>query len=534
MSLSVASHVNLDTIKNLDASKTYFLSSTTGEVKEASFWMRFKCAIGVQSARQKVANLVDAVRTTLLDSAGKMTDDTLATALQTIDRRFMVKGSDITNIVGRFTVANNEKIVKASAEKCAADAAGIAATKTAYDMYNFGYGLGNTDAITSIVKHALKPIISGELPISEDNGRKVLDDIQLKSTLADAAEKIRAEILDIMKSGKLGAEKIDKLYAKHIIDTLYNADGTRNDKTIADLKTPLQVKLDAAFRAEKGVLSKLTEQGVNPEQRLSDILGCCGDDDELKEFLIDHGLVPGLCIGGDNKPRKLAKIQEKIDGLKENLQEIRDIQIAFPGSASVLKHGLAELTGSTFPKGMLRDMAALVGGVKFTRAPRMHALMKVENLFAGMLDFSKAESDVMKKLNVRERFAQAGDAGGGGPQTQFVRTCAVGLLLSKLGPGFVSRLPNIFQGKQFQTMQSYLDQTKAQLKFDSGYADLPPGTSQALEELDLVIPTIHSIVNIDREKPMPELNTFEFEDASLDDPSYGYMLGELDSAMKVQ
>lgn len=42
--------------------------------------MRFKCWLGVSSARQKVANLVDAVRTTLLDSAGKMTDDTLAAA----------------------------------------------------------------------------------------------------------------------------------------------------------------------------------------------------------------------------------------------------------------------------------------------------------------------------------------------------------------------------------------------------------------------------------------------------------------------
>ena len=60
----MASNLNLDTIRNLDASKTYFLSSTTGQIKEASLWMRFKCAIGVQSARQKVNSLVDAVRTT--------------------------------------------------------------------------------------------------------------------------------------------------------------------------------------------------------------------------------------------------------------------------------------------------------------------------------------------------------------------------------------------------------------------------------------------------------------------------------------
>ena len=530
MSLSVASHVNLDTIKNLDASKTYFLSSTTGQVKEASFWMRFKCAIGVQSARQKVNNLVDAVRTTLLDAAGKMTDDTLATALQTIDRRFMVKGSDITNIVGRFTVANNEKIVKASAEKCAADAAGMAATKTAYEMYNSGYGFGNTDAIASIVKHALKPIISDELPITEDNGRKVLDDLQLKSTLADKAAKIRAELFDIMKSGKLGGEKIDKYYAKHIIDTLFNADGTRNDKTIADLKTPLQVKLDVAFEGDKHMKEKLLRYEIDPEKRFSEILDCCGNDDDLKEFLIDNGLVLRFCIGGDNKPRELANIQKKIAGIRENLMEIRDLQATFPGSASALKRGLAELTGDSFQQGTLRNLAAAVNKVQFTKAPRMHALMRVENIFAGMLDFRRAVEEVKTKSNIMGQFA----ANGGGPHGFAVRLCVVGLLLSKLGPGFVSRLPNLFQGKQFQKMQSYLDQIIFELRQDGKYANLPQGTYDVMLDLDTTINALYAVVNDNLEKPMPTFDSSKFEKASIDDPSYDYVLGEVDSAMKMR
>ena len=33
MPLSIASNVNIDTLRNLDSDKTYFLSSTTGQVK---------------------------------------------------------------------------------------------------------------------------------------------------------------------------------------------------------------------------------------------------------------------------------------------------------------------------------------------------------------------------------------------------------------------------------------------------------------------------------------------------------------------
>lgn len=107
MPLNVATNVNIDTLRNLEADKTYFLSSTTGQIKEASLWMRFKCAIGVQSARQKVANLVEAVRTTLLDAAGKTGDDAkLDTDIRTVSLKSMVKGSVIKDIASRFSVAN--------------------------------------------------------------------------------------------------------------------------------------------------------------------------------------------------------------------------------------------------------------------------------------------------------------------------------------------------------------------------------------------------------------------------------------------
>ncbi len=104
--------MNINTLKNLDSGKMYFLSSTTGEVKEASLWMRMKCAMGDKSARQKVANLVDAVRTSLLNAAGSTQDEKLDTAINGISLTGMVKGSDLISIAGNFSKVNAQKIVK--------------------------------------------------------------------------------------------------------------------------------------------------------------------------------------------------------------------------------------------------------------------------------------------------------------------------------------------------------------------------------------------------------------------------------------
>ena len=250
MSLSVATNVNIDTLKNLDSSKTYFLSSTTGQVKEASFWMRFKCAIGVQSARQKVANLVDAVRTPLLDAADQTDNANLTTDIKTIDRRFMVKGSAIKDIADRFSVVNANTIAKASAAKIAASSAEKFATNFSVIKFNEGvvqFNVGDGKAIASIFNHAFKEVVDGQLPMKKDlYGRSVLDRLNFANSLNKTALKVKNLILEIVRSNNLTDGVIDRHYAKHIVDTLFNKDGTRNEKTIADLKSPMQVKADAA------------------------------------------------------------------------------------------------------------------------------------------------------------------------------------------------------------------------------------------------------------------------------------------------
>ena len=241
MSLSVATNINIDTLKNLDANKTYFLSSKTGEVKEASLWMRFKCAIGVQSARQKVANLIDAVRTALLDAAGKTGGDaTLDTNINSVKRTEMVKGSIIKDIASRFSVVNADAIAKRDAAKFAARFAETFATK----FYLLKQKSVDVQVFASLLNHVFKGIIEGKLPMEDDG--KSLDGLKFRGILEDAAYRAGNLIDEVTRSGKVQGGEIDKHYAKYMVDTLFNKDGTRNDRRVTDLKTPMEVKASVA------------------------------------------------------------------------------------------------------------------------------------------------------------------------------------------------------------------------------------------------------------------------------------------------
>lgn len=50
--------ITLDTIRSLDASKTYYLANSDGEIKEATPWQKFKCLFGIGDGREKAAIVI--------------------------------------------------------------------------------------------------------------------------------------------------------------------------------------------------------------------------------------------------------------------------------------------------------------------------------------------------------------------------------------------------------------------------------------------------------------------------------------------
>ena len=71
--------LNIDTIRSLDASKTYYLANSTGQIKEAGAWQKFKCYFGIGDARQKVQKLIDQVKVALLAASHRSQPTSRAT-----------------------------------------------------------------------------------------------------------------------------------------------------------------------------------------------------------------------------------------------------------------------------------------------------------------------------------------------------------------------------------------------------------------------------------------------------------------------
>ena len=518
MSLSVASHVNLDTIKNLDASKTYFLSSTTGQVKEASLMMRFKCWLGVSSTRQKVANLVDAVRTTLLESASSTQNAALDSDIRNVGLKEMVKGSVIKDIANRFTSANAEKIVKAKAEVVLNDLA-----KTIANNVLAAYpGRANAEDLARIARHALKPMLAGDLPTKKtEDGIDVLHESKFRLGLEGNKFSLESTLVDILKSKQLDGGKLDSHYADHVIDTLYKKDGTWRGKTIADLKTPLQVKVDFAFKLnEKAGLgsfaptaySHLEEAKVNPEEKIAKILDFCGDDDELKEYVLD--IAPHLCVSSNYDIRTDDEIQKKISDIKAGLSEINNVQMRFPGSAPALKFAMKTLGASSFAKGLLKDVAATVNNHGFNIMKNLNSLSKAEDIYAGIDELRQLVGNVGKRL---------GEKIVGGPEGVFVKNAVVALAMSKLGPGFAARLPGILRGTEFGIMNKTMDTFRKEMN-GLANANLIDDESKAKNVLEDMNTTSTMLLDYCREVAGLKIDVAEVPQIDPEADSSKYML----------
>lgn len=463
MSMTVASHVNLDTLNRLDANKTYFLSSTTGQVKEASLWMRFKCAIGVSSARQKVANLVDAIKASLLTAAGQTGNATLDTDIKTIDLKSMVKGSVIKDIASRFSVANSDTIVKNDALRVAKQVGNQVATKLALQLF----GIGRTEVVGSIVQHALKPLAEDvkHLPMREvrdDNGntKTVLDREQLSLKMLTAAENAEKLIKSIANNQRLGTPNIDKHYAKHIIDTLFNKDGTRNENTVDNLKTPGQVRVDVAFKFgveenasfQHSARQTLIDHGIDPEKKVADILKLCGGDKELEELVLNK--VPELCVNSNQFLRTEAKTQAMVNNIKEALTEMREVAKDFPGCSNSLKSAVELLGSSTIPKGFFRRIANIVQDTKLDKFAKLNSTSSAFQLYEGLEQVRLLIDRMFQEIDVVKTFEGAGEEEVGGPHMNAARAITVAMALAKAGPGLTARMPNIINGTEFQKMSS--------------------------------------------------------------------------------
>lgn len=102
----MAMAISLDRICSLDANKTYYLANSTGEIKEATLWQKFKCKTGLGDGRAKVVRLAEAIKASLLDSAGQLNNETLNVSMRAdLEKAFSELQWFVVNVSGSARTA---------------------------------------------------------------------------------------------------------------------------------------------------------------------------------------------------------------------------------------------------------------------------------------------------------------------------------------------------------------------------------------------------------------------------------------------
>ena len=110
--------ISLATLSQLDASRSYYLSNTTGTIKRTGIWQWFKCVTNIGDGRAKAQRLAQAIKESLLATAGICKDAALAADISRFDNaKYSLSGTQLREIAGRFRVAHADAIAENDARR---------------------------------------------------------------------------------------------------------------------------------------------------------------------------------------------------------------------------------------------------------------------------------------------------------------------------------------------------------------------------------------------------------------------------------
>ena len=111
--------IDSQSLLTLKADKTYYIANSTGEIKEASFWQKFKCWTGFGDGRAKVRLLAEQVKAALLADGGVQNEATLDQEMSQLNLNQSLSGADLKRIATRFRADHSVNVAKADAGRFA-------------------------------------------------------------------------------------------------------------------------------------------------------------------------------------------------------------------------------------------------------------------------------------------------------------------------------------------------------------------------------------------------------------------------------
>ncbi len=386
------SGITLDTLRSLDANKSYYIANSTGQIKEAGLWQKFKCFLGVGDGRDKVQKLIDQVKVSLLTASGETDNAALSTDIENYEDNhnwsFAASGRSLAEIANRFAAANADRIASAIAGE-------IADKRIHADIKDSIRACLRREEwpvdVERYLERAAKPLVAHPPMKVLEGGRRVLDADAFEKQLKDILDGASNDLVHIANSERLGMPRFDKAYLDHVFATFYDENGARNDKTEADLRPALDVRLETA-REEAGDRPNGIDEAAYRTLARTAIEACGKDVDALNRVLIG---TRRILVTDGGQTRSPEKVREYVAGICDNFAELR---VAAKGNPAAFRAGLKALgglRGKPLSRGMVTKIAELANSVELkfvgklgpgSKGYEIHkALMELDDAFYHML-----------------------------------------------------------------------------------------------------------------------------------------------------
>ena len=219
-----------------------------------------------------------------------------------------------------------------------------------------------------------------------------------RKTIADmfgGVDRIPANVKDAMKLGDYGHGK--PLTARRI--------------TI--VKTAIeQVAANAQRWYDKAIdLLKSCNIDKKPEfaalsKTVYDAIVSCGDDVDAMEAIATS--VTGICLSGSGELRSEEAILAKIEAIKSNFRELREVTKGNDTAYQLGKGAILALRGKSMPEDAFRAMAEAAKKADVSTIRRLNAQSGPVTINRALLQFFKSYDDVLKKTGLLATFKQDG------------------------------------------------------------------------------------------------------------------------------
>lgn len=437
--------VNIENISKLQNDSSYYLSDS-GEIKKSGLLTKIKCFFNIGHSRERVSNLVNAIKNTLVNSTGGRGEADLTKEIKNIDIKRGIEGSVIKEFAQNFRAKNKDSIIKYQAERTAKELVNHAIDDL--DV-NSSSKVKKSDSLRKLLLQAVCKDYKNP-PIRQNDGHDEVDLVKLKIAVNSKLNSISRSLVDISRSDTLGCPDITGDYVDYLKDVLLAGDKPVDDLDISKLKSP-----DDAFseRIINDICEKKPEQIDSCKQAVELIIRECKAAPDLRDILMDNAR---SIIERGNSIRTLQSIQEKVDAIKGNLNDFRTLSLTNPQMLEYGKSVLNQAKGKSISPGFINSLFEYISSADLSVISKINSKSSASEIQKAVLKLNSILQNAFDGKTVIN-FEEQDDK-------SLYRGMVFGMLALRLSPEQRQSLRQAFDGVEYSKLYTLYDELGESLK----------------------------------------------------------------------